>query len=65
VRGAVELGRANGEDRWEGSWCKGGGSRMSLGVKPREFPMLSNHSTLHAHGEDKGGRSGVEARSGV
>jgi hypothetical protein len=43
----------------------GGGSGLILGVKPREFPMLSNHSTLHSHGEDKGGRSRVEARSRI
>jgi hypothetical protein len=27
------------------------------GEKPREFPWRSNHSTWHAHGEDRGGRS--------
>jgi hypothetical protein len=61
VRGVVGLGRADGEGRREGGWCNGGASGLSSGAKPSEFPMLSNHSTLHAHGEDRGGRSGVEA----
>jgi hypothetical protein len=65
VRAAVGQGRVDGEGRWEGGWCMGGGSGLSLGAKSREFPILSNHSTLHAHEEEKGGRSKVEAWSGV
>jgi hypothetical protein len=65
VRGVVKLGRVNGEGRREGGWCMGGGYRMRLGVKPREFPMISNHSTLHVHREDRGGRFRVEAWSRV
>jgi hypothetical protein len=47
-----------------GGWWGGGGSGLSFGAKPREFPKLSNHSTLQAYREDKGGKSGVVARSG-
>jgi hypothetical protein len=39
-------------------------SGLSFGAKPRELPKLSNHSTLQAYREDKGGKSGVVARSG-
>jgi hypothetical protein len=41
------------------------GFGLSSGAKLSELPMLSNHSTLHAHREDRGGRSGVEARAVV
>jgi hypothetical protein len=33
---------------------------MSSGAKPSELPMLSNHSTPQAQGEDRGGISRVE-----
>jgi hypothetical protein len=65
VRGAIRLGRVDREGRREGGCCIDGGSGLSLGAKPSELPILSNHSTLHAHGEDRGGRSIVEARAGV
>jgi hypothetical protein len=60
VRGAIGLGRADREGRWEGGWCMDDASGLSSGAKPSELPMLSNHSTLQAHGEDRGGRSRVE-----
>jgi hypothetical protein len=62
VRGDVGLGRADEEVRREGGWFNSGTSGMSSGAKPSELTMLSNHSTLHAHGEEKGGSSRVEAQ---
>jgi hypothetical protein len=64
VRGAVGLGGAEGGGGRGGDWWMGDGSGLSFGAKPREFPKLSNHSTLQAQGEDRGGSSGVVADSG-
>jgi hypothetical protein len=63
-RGVVGLGGAEGGGGRGGGWRGGGGSGLSFGAKPREFPWLSNHSTLQAYKEDKGGNSGVVAHSG-
>jgi hypothetical protein len=44
-------------------------SEIGLGAKPNEFPCRSNHSTLHAQGEDNDRRLGCsrggELMSGV
>jgi hypothetical protein len=55
---AVGLGRADEEGRREGGWCMDDASGLSSGVKPSELPMLSNHSTLQAHGRTEEGDPG-------
>jgi hypothetical protein len=56
--GGVEVGGGRG-----GGWRGGCNLGLSFGAKPRELSWLSNHSTLQACGEDKGGNSGVVAHS--
>jgi hypothetical protein len=41
VRGAVELGRVDGEGMWEGVWCMDGFFGLSLGAKPGELPIAA------------------------
>jgi len=62
--GGVGLGGAEGGGERGGGWWMGGDSGLNLGEKLREFTKLSNHSTLHGYGEDKGGSYGVVERLG-
>jgi hypothetical protein len=47
-RGTDGMGGAEGGGGGGGGWRGGDNSGLSFGAKPREFPWLSNHSTLQA-----------------
>jgi hypothetical protein len=50
-------GGGGGEEGAEGGWEEDTISAGGSGAKPSEFPSLSNHSTRHAQGEERGGRA--------